>query len=207
MNFKKYHLILLSVFSGILLSLAWFEWGSGIVLFIAFLPLLFIENYLDKTKHKYMSVNAFIDVRNQNYHINKKWPGRRLDFKSLMNTLINIGEINRAFAYNTYVEEGAKKFRSVLHHLGYEPQYKKIDKDTWYSWDVRIAVDIVNLNKTSNTLVLGSSSRSMAPIIEWAIYQGIKVIVLGCGINSELKSVCDHWIEIPEDMLEDETIK
>jgi apolipoprotein N-acyltransferase len=46
----KQKLILLSVLSGILFVPAWYSWGSGLILFFAFIPLLFIEDYLVKTK-------------------------------------------------------------------------------------------------------------------------------------------------------------
>jgi len=60
MNFKNYHLLLLAVFSGVLLSLAWTQWSMGIVLFIGFIPLLFIEDHLDRNRHIYRSVRMFL---------------------------------------------------------------------------------------------------------------------------------------------------
>ena len=46
--------------SGLLLSIPWMEWGSGFVLFIAFVPLLLIENYFFRNKQKYKSVQVFL---------------------------------------------------------------------------------------------------------------------------------------------------
>ncbi len=50
MNNKKQ--IYLSVLSGIFLFPAWYTWGSGLLLFIAFLPMLFVENALIKSNYK-----------------------------------------------------------------------------------------------------------------------------------------------------------
>jgi apolipoprotein N-acyltransferase len=50
MNSAK--LIFLCVLSGLLLSLAWFDWSSGLYLFIAFLPLLYLENEISKPEKK-----------------------------------------------------------------------------------------------------------------------------------------------------------
>ena len=53
---KKYHLLLLSIFSGVLLSLGWPAKGFPLILFIGFIPLLFIENHIQKNNsqfHKY----------------------------------------------------------------------------------------------------------------------------------------------------------
>jgi apolipoprotein N-acyltransferase len=48
------HLILLSILSGILIALAWQHWCSGLILFIAFLPILWIERefYLSRSPKK-----------------------------------------------------------------------------------------------------------------------------------------------------------
>jgi len=40
---QKYHKLLLSFLSGLILSLGWYEWGSGLFLLIGFIPLLFVE--------------------------------------------------------------------------------------------------------------------------------------------------------------------
>ncbi|MEE4115132.1 MAG: hypothetical protein V2I37_03135, partial [Marinilabiliaceae bacterium] len=42
--------ILLSILSGLLLVPAWYKWGSGIVLFLAFVPLLIVEHDLLRKK-------------------------------------------------------------------------------------------------------------------------------------------------------------
>jgi apolipoprotein N-acyltransferase len=45
-------LILLSILSGILFVPAWYTWGTGIILFFSFIPLLFVEDHLVKVKAK-----------------------------------------------------------------------------------------------------------------------------------------------------------
>jgi len=50
MNFKNS--VFLSVLSGILLSLAWFDWSSGLYLFIALLPLLQVEKKITNSEIK-----------------------------------------------------------------------------------------------------------------------------------------------------------
>ena len=43
-----------SVFTGILLAPAWYQWGSGLILLVAMVPLLFVEDYLyqEKVQHR-----------------------------------------------------------------------------------------------------------------------------------------------------------
>ena len=57
---KRIHLILLSVLSGILLALAWPERGFNPLIFIAFVPLFFIQQYLGDTGKKGMFLLAWL---------------------------------------------------------------------------------------------------------------------------------------------------
>lgn len=152
-----------------------------------------------------MFTNAYIDIRNHNYYVKKKWPDRRLDIKKYMAFLDKKEQIERAIAYGTFYEDSAKSFISLVHHAGFETRFKKIAKDSWFCMDVEIAVDVVKQLKFTSTIIIGSSNRTLAPLITWVRNQGVKVIVVGCGINTELKEACDGWIEIPEEVLEDET--
>jgi apolipoprotein N-acyltransferase len=58
MNKKK--LVLLSVSTGLLLTPAWYAWGHGLILMIALIPLLYVEDYLDKEKSRYGSGTFFL---------------------------------------------------------------------------------------------------------------------------------------------------
>lgn len=51
---KKGYLVLLAVLSGVLLSLAWPARGFPFLLFIAFVPLLYIEDFIAKNKHNFI---------------------------------------------------------------------------------------------------------------------------------------------------------
>jgi apolipoprotein N-acyltransferase len=53
MNTRKR--IFFSLLSGLLLTPAWYEWGNGLVLIIALVPLLFVEDDLDQRKAEYGS--------------------------------------------------------------------------------------------------------------------------------------------------------
>jgi apolipoprotein N-acyltransferase len=59
---NKYTLVALSVTGGILSGLAWTEWCSGLILLIAFVPFLLIENYLFENPDRYTSNTFFIII-------------------------------------------------------------------------------------------------------------------------------------------------
>jgi len=56
---SRLKLILLSALSGLLLALAWSSLGLGLVLLIAFFPLLYVEDYISKNSDRLSSVNSF----------------------------------------------------------------------------------------------------------------------------------------------------
>lgn len=57
MNNKK--CFLLAIFSGLLLTPAWYEWGHGLILLVALIPLLYIEDYFYENKAGYTSFSFF----------------------------------------------------------------------------------------------------------------------------------------------------
>jgi apolipoprotein N-acyltransferase len=59
---NKYTLVALSVTGGILSGLAWTEWCSGLILLIAFVPLLLIEDYLFAHSERFTPHAFFIYV-------------------------------------------------------------------------------------------------------------------------------------------------
>jgi len=147
-------------------------------------------------------VAVFIDVGNQFYCINKKWEGRKLNYETYKDKVANYGEIVRAFAYGTQVEGAAKNFISCLYHLGYETNYKDIEKNTWYSWTAGMFVDMVQMAERIDTMIIGTSDKSIAPAIKHLKNLGIRTVVMACGIPREIREACDQWVEISEDMLE-----
>ena len=60
MDFKKQHLLLLSLLSGLLLTLAWPERGFPGLLFIGFVPLFLIEDYMHRNREKFIRFSALL---------------------------------------------------------------------------------------------------------------------------------------------------
>jgi uncharacterized LabA/DUF88 family protein len=93
----------------------------------------------------------------------------------------------------------------ALKHFGAEVKFRQISPNSWYSWNVGIATDIVRAIDSGevDTLVIGVSDRSFAPILEWAEEQGIKIISFGCNVNGAITSVAHESHEITEELLEE----
>jgi apolipoprotein N-acyltransferase len=58
MNRKKR--LLLSIFTGLLLTPAWYEWGNGLILLVALIPLLAVEDDLDQRKNEFGTGTFFL---------------------------------------------------------------------------------------------------------------------------------------------------
>ncbi|MBE0646531.1 MAG: apolipoprotein N-acyltransferase [Bacteroidales bacterium] len=58
MKIRKIHLFLLSVLSGLILALAWPENGFPGLLFIGFVPLLFLEDYMTRNRDQFLKFST-----------------------------------------------------------------------------------------------------------------------------------------------------
>lgn len=57
---KRYKLLILSLLSSIILTSAWPARGFPILMFFAFIPLLFIEDYITRNKHNFVKSSFFL---------------------------------------------------------------------------------------------------------------------------------------------------
>lgn len=57
---KKIHLLALSALSGLLIALGWPLNGFPVLLFVGFIPLLFVENYFTKNRKDFSRYNVFL---------------------------------------------------------------------------------------------------------------------------------------------------
>ncbi len=157
------------------------------------------------------NMGLFVDVSNLYYCIGKKFEGRKLDYAKLRNVAGEYGVVQRAYAYGTQIADEAMSFISCLRKLGYETKYKKprIQEATpdgkqlrKADWDVGLSMDVVRLAPRVGTIVICSSEVELLPLVQWAKDEGIRCVIIACGISRELKDVADEYFEIGEDLLE-----
>ena len=96
---------------------------------------------------------------------------------------------------------------SALRHIGFTPRFKR--PKTFYNpfrkkadWDVDIALDIMEAAMYLDTIVLGTADGDLEPVVRRLKNNNKKIIVLACGISSDLVEIVDMPIEIPESLLE-----
>lgn len=160
-----------------------------------------------------MKIALLIDVSNLYYCIGAKYKSK-LNYKALMEYIKPMGSIITARAYGSQIRGEATGFISALKNIGFECHFKtpkeyatddpnRVRRKA--DWDVGIAMDMLTLAESGecDTVILGTADGDMSPAIEACISKGVKVIVIGCGISSTLKSITNvECIEIPRSLME-----
>jgi uncharacterized LabA/DUF88 family protein len=153
-------------------------------------------------------IGVFIDVSNIYYCVNKKYKGRKLDYKKYMDYIRSLGDITVANAYGAQVRNQAASFLYCLRQLGIEPKYSTpksftdngaITKKADY--DVKITVDIIEAAKELDILVLGSADSDFVPLLK--SLTDLKIIVFACKISNDIAELGVTCIEIPESFMEE----
>jgi uncharacterized LabA/DUF88 family protein len=150
------------------------------------------------------------DISNLYYCIGRRFNGRKLDYKKLMEKAVGANELYRAIAYGAEMHDEAVHFKAALRNCGFEPKYKipnsykTLDKEIKHKadWDVGMAMDVVTMLDNVDIVVYATADGDLAPNLEYVKFKGKQSLVLACGISKDLKSIADRYIEITEDMLE-----
>ena len=149
-------------------------------------------------------IGIFVDVSNIYYCINKKFgTSNKLDYKKFYDYVKSFGEIQQATAYGLQSRHQAIPFIACLKDTGFNTKYMEPDAKKRNSWNVGIAIDIVQSIDKLDMIILSSSDNNLQPAVSWALNKGVDVIVLATGISRELKDSASRFIEIPESMLEE----
>lgn len=157
------------------------------------------------------NVALFTDISNLYYCIGKRFSNRKLNYQALLDTASSFGTLTRSVAYGTQVDDEASGFIRCLQRLGFDAKYKRPKMQDVgderrivrkADWKVGIAIDVVRTSQKVDTVILASTDTDMAELLIWLRDQGVRVIIIGCGISRELKELADRYVEISENMLE-----
>ncbi len=152
-----------------------------------------------------MNKLALVDVSNLYYTINKKYH-KRLDYSKLLSKV----KCNNLKAYTSEMNGKGNVFINILKNLGFSVITKPVKKyiennkvNEKANLDIELVIDAVRNRELIDELILCSSDGDMVPMVKYLQEKNVKVKVLGCAINSDLRSVADSWEEIDETLLED----
>lgn len=154
---------------------------------------------------------VFIDGNNL-FHAARSL-GIEIDYAKLLGVFCKYGPLMRAFFY-TGVDENASKQQGFLLWMkrnGYKVVQKELkvfpDGTKRANLDVEIVVDMLNLSKSVDTIVLVSGDEDFAYALDNIAKSGKQVILAGFRVNTSpiLMDVADYFLDL--ETLIDEIVK
>ncbi len=142
-------------------------------------------------------VGVFVDVNSIYFHVNKKYPNRKLDYGTFLTKIVGDDTLQRAIAYGSQANKEAVAFISCLQHMGFETKYGKLRTD----WNIGMSMDIVRVIDKIDVAVIGSNSIDLLPTIQWVRDRGVKCVIVCANLCTELREAADRYCEVEEDML------
>ena len=103
-------------------------------------------------------IAIFADVQNI-YYTTRQAYGRQFNYRKLWKRLGAEGDIVSAIAYATHRSDDKQlKFQDALRHIGFivklKPYIQRSDGSAKGDWDVGIAIDVMDIAKDVDTVVL-----------------------------------------------------
>lgn len=157
-----------------------------------------------------MRIGLFVDTSDLYRKILKKFNGK-LCYEAYHEQCSKMGRLIKAVAYGMQNKDGAQGFINCLKMTGFETKFKEarviLFGDYHFkqcSWDVSIVLDVIKLIDRLDIVIFGSSNVGLLPLIEHIRAHGIQVVIFATNIPKILKDAVDSYIEITEDMLEED---
>jgi uncharacterized LabA/DUF88 family protein len=150
-------------------------------------------------------VAVFIDTQNI-YHSAKNFYNKNIDFKSLLDIVVQERKLIRAIAYviRSDLNEKELSFFEALRNKGIELRIKDIiyfpGGEKKADWDVGLAIDAIKISKFVDVVILVSGDGDFVPLIDFLKNQGNIVEIAGFGRNtsSKLKEHADFFYDLDE---------
>ena len=115
-------------------------------------------------------IAIFVDVQNI-YYTTRQAYGRQFNYRKLWQQISAEGEIVSATAYAIHRnDDQQKKFQDALKHIGFniklKPYIQRSDGSAKGDWDVGITIDIMEIAKAVDTVVLLSGDGDFDLLLE-----------------------------------------
>jgi uncharacterized LabA/DUF88 family protein len=115
-------------------------------------------------------IAIFVDVQNI-YYTTRQAYGRQFNYRKLWERIGDQGEIVSAIAYATQRDDDQQiKFQDALKHIGFmvklKPYIQRSDGTAKGDWDVGIAIDVMDIGKNVDTVVLLSGDGDFDLLLE-----------------------------------------
>jgi uncharacterized LabA/DUF88 family protein len=169
---------------------------------------LLTDQYATTTGLIVKRIAIFVDVQNI-YYTTRQAYGRQFNYRKLWERILSEGEIVTAIAYATQrSDDGQHKFQEVLKHIGFriklKPWIQRSDGSSKGDWDVGITIDVMEVAKNVDTVVLLSGDGDFDLLLEKITSDyGVSTEVYGVpGLTAKsLINAASVWHRIEEDFL------
>jgi uncharacterized LabA/DUF88 family protein len=120
-----------------------------------------------------MRLGVFVDIHNQVTAIQEQVKAHRVNYHKYLQLAQDIDD--QFVVAIAYVTQASDEFIHVLKKLGYIPKFNQLNKN------VEMTIDILNLATKLDTIVIGSNSPDLIPLIHHLQMQGIRVGIISPG--------------------------
>ena len=115
-------------------------------------------------------IAIFVDVQNI-YYTTRQAYGRQFNYRKLWQSISAQGDIAFATAYAIHRGDDKQlKFQSALRHIGFtvklKPFIQRSDGSAKGDWDVGIAIDVMDVARTVDTVILLSGDGDFDMLLE-----------------------------------------
>lgn len=154
-------------------------------------------------------VGVFVDTGSIFHFVTKKFTNERLDYGKYLEVCDSYGEIQRSIAFVSQVNNRARQFTEYLKALGYDVRrtqcHVRADNSVVRAiLDVDVTLEVVRCVDKLDTVILGSASYHITPLIKWIKEKGVRCVIFACEIPRNIRDEADICIEIDESFLEAE---
>lgn len=156
------------------------------------------------------TASIFVDTGQLFHCVDKRFPGRRLNYKKFLNEALadNKYKLDVARAYGTYMNPGVYEFEQSLRRIGWETRFvQPRSQGQPFDWAVEIALEAYEAE--SDVIVLGTSGHEYLPLIQRLrrYDDSPEIHIIACGINDRMRRASHRTHEIQEDFLTNATAR
>ncbi len=158
-------------------------------------------------RNKDQRVAVLVDVQNL-YYSAKNLYNSRINYKNLLNILIQKRLLVRAIAYVINADDSKENdFFNALNNAGFEVKEKNLQVFLGGAkkgdWDIGIAMDAIRLGHKVDSIILVSGDGDFKPVVNY-LQQSlgclVEVVAFKKTANKELIEIADDFINIEDNM-------
>ena len=154
-------------------------------------------------------IAIFVDVQNI-YYTTRDVYKRQFNYRKFWQRVSEQGEIVTAIAYATDRNIDSQiKFQDALRHIGFtvklKPYITRKDGSAKADWDVGITIDVLDMSKDVDTVILLSGDGDFDLLLEKVKHEyGVRTEVYGVPelTANTVKNTADHFRRIDADLLQ-----